>query len=64
MSAPPKVAAQPAGAAKDSQDSGPGSPAFILALDVGTTCVRSFVLDEQCEVRGSAVDAVSDSIFK
>lgn len=58
MSAPPKVAAKPAGAAKDSQDSGPGSPAFILALDVGTTCVRSFVLDEQCEVRGSAVDAV------
>ncbi|EDW50263.1 GM14527 [Drosophila sechellia] len=58
---PPKVAVKPAGAAKDSQcaeDSCPGSPAFILALDVGTTCVRSFVLDEQCEVRGSAVDAV------
>ncbi|EDX09009.1 GD13724 [Drosophila simulans] len=61
MSAPPKVAVKPAGVAKDSQcaeDSCPGSPAFILALDVGTTCVRSFVLDEQCEVRGSAVDAV------
>lgn len=32
---------------------------FIAALDVGTTCVRCFVLDERCAVRGSAVDAVS-----
>ncbi|XP_039488938.1 putative glycerol kinase 5 [Drosophila santomea] len=61
MSAPPNVAANPAEAPKDRQsaeDSGPGQRAFILALDVGTTCVRSFVLDEECVVRGSAVDAV------
>ncbi|EDV50365.2 putative glycerol kinase 5 [Drosophila erecta] len=57
MSAPPSVTAKLSGAHKGWQ-SGPGSPAFILALDVGTTCVRSFVLDEQCVVRGSAVDAV------
>ncbi|EDW93864.2 putative glycerol kinase 5 [Drosophila yakuba] len=61
MSAPPNVAAKPAGAPKDrpsAECSRPGQRAFILALDVGTTCVRSFVLDEECVVRGSAVDAV------
>jgi len=75
MSAPPKVATKPAGEPEDwdsskdvgsprDSESGSRPPCFILALDVGTTCVRSFVLDEQCVVRGSAVDAVSDSIFK
>ncbi|XP_017058066.1 putative glycerol kinase 5 [Drosophila ficusphila] len=41
-----------------SKDTGSGLPVYILALDVGTTCVRSFVLDDRCVVRGSAVDAV------
>ncbi|XP_017000952.2 glycerol kinase 5 [Drosophila takahashii] len=63
MSAPPEVATKTAGELKDlgsPRDSGSvsGSPCFILALDVGTTCVRSFVLDERCVVRGSAVDSV------
>ncbi|KAH8251105.1 hypothetical protein KR026_011590 [Drosophila bipectinata] len=45
---------------KDSADPPPdrSKAVFIAALDVGTTCVRCFVLDERCAVRGSAVDAV------
>ncbi|KAI8118783.1 putative glycerol kinase 5 [Lucilia cuprina] len=31
---------------------------YIAALDVGTTTVRCFVLNEKCEIRGSAVEAV------
>nr|XP_016926299.2 putative glycerol kinase 5 [Drosophila suzukii] len=69
MSAPPKVATKPAGEPEDwdsskdvgsprDSESGSRPPCFILALDVGTTCVRSFVLDEQCVVRASALDAV------
>ncbi|KAH8234785.1 hypothetical protein KR032_003158 [Drosophila birchii] len=40
------------------EPTGGGGGAFIAALDVGTTCVRCFILDEGCVVRGSAVDAV------
>ncbi|XP_052848085.1 putative glycerol kinase 5 [Drosophila gunungcola] len=63
MSAPPaKVAEKSGGGAPQDldspRDSGSGSPTFIAALDVGTTCVRCFILDERCVVRGSAVDAV------
>ncbi|XP_017135367.1 putative glycerol kinase 5 [Drosophila miranda] len=36
----------------------PATVAYIAALDVGTTCVRCFVLDEKCLVKGSAVDEV------
>ncbi|XP_065360323.1 putative glycerol kinase 5 [Calliphora vicina] len=31
---------------------------YIAALDVGTTTVRCFVLNEKCEIKGSAVEAV------
>ncbi|KAM7356588.1 glycerol kinase 5 isoform 2-T2 [Cochliomyia hominivorax] len=31
---------------------------YIAALDVGTTTVRCFVLNDKCEIRGSAVKAV------
>lgn len=66
MSSAPTEATAEAAAGKDSQDVGAahkeaagGGGAFIAALDVGTTCVRCFILDERCVVRGSAVDAVS-----
>ncbi|XP_068149601.1 putative glycerol kinase 5 [Drosophila tropicalis] len=32
--------------------------AYIAALDVGTTSVRCFILDEKCTVKGSSTDAV------
>lgn len=32
---------------------------YIAALDVGTTTVRCFVLNETCEIKGSAVEVVS-----
>lgn len=31
---------------------------YIAALDVGTTTVRCFVLNEKCEIKGSSVEAV------
>ena len=40
---------------------------YIAALDVGTTTVRCFVLNEKCEIKGSAVEAVIEehnSIFE
>ncbi|SPP77126.1 putative glycerol kinase 5 [Drosophila guanche] len=45
-------------ASSTTADDAPAPPAYIAALDVGTTCVRCFVLDDKCLVKGQAVDAV------
>ncbi|KAH8288023.1 hypothetical protein KR018_000997 [Drosophila ironensis] len=55
MSAPAEA---PTEARKSAKADHHPAPVFIAALDVGTTCVRCFVMDEKCEVRGSAADAV------
>ncbi|KAH8379435.1 hypothetical protein KR009_004978, partial [Drosophila setifemur] len=59
-SAAPGASEAPSEDAETPQGDTPETPStvFIAALDVGTTCVRCFILDEQCAVRGSAVDAV------